>query len=212
MKYSVFILLIALTSLAKGQTLESEKLNDIDVKNGVAKKYNWQKAHAEGAIQLILFKNNRFKFTVVNQIGIKHGEGNWRVMKDTITLNTDIKKNDVPIKIVCNNDTAGRVDNFNISIPRNLNGVESFDCMVRINNDSVTCLPSYGQCDGRYASIDSIKAVFDNGMSSRWIPIINKNGSQMHIIIQTDFPILTYYVLDNKKYKISSNYLLPVNE
>jgi hypothetical protein len=211
MKYAISALFILLVCLAKGQSLKSQKINDEDAKKGIEKKYTWQEAHADGGVQLILFKNHRFKFIVSNLIGAKYGEGPWTIDKDVLILNTDIKKNDVPIEVVCNNDTAGNINNFAISIPRDLKGNELVDCMVRVNNDSTTCLPSYGRCDGSYASIDSIKAVFDNGMTSKWISVPKGNGTQIHITVRIDFSILSYNILDNKKYKIYKDSLVPLD-
>ena len=174
MKYAILIPLILIVCAGKGQPLKIQTLSEEDARNGVEKKYLWQETHAYGVVQLILFKNHRFKFLVDKFTGTEFGEGNWKVDKAVIILNTDVKKDDVPIEVVCNNDIAGSVDNFKVSIPKDIKGIDLFDCMVRVNNDSTTCLPSYGRCDGNYTFIDSVKVGFGNGMSSKWVSLVGQ--------------------------------------
>ena len=211
MKYFIWILLSLLVFVVDGQSLKSQKINEEDIKSNIEKKYSWQDIHDEGAINLILYKNHRFKFLINGLSGTKRGVGVWRVKNDIVILNTDMKMNSVPVEVVRNSDTKGNVDGFNISIPKDIKGNDLFDCMVRVNNDSTTCLPSYGKCDGHYTFIDSVKVVFGNGMSSQWVSVMGSQRAQIHITIQTDYPISSYYVLDNKKYKIFNDRLVPID-
>ena len=64
MKYFIWILLSLLVFVVDGQSLKSQKINEEDIKSNIEKKYSWQDIHDEGAINLILYKNHRFKFLI----------------------------------------------------------------------------------------------------------------------------------------------------
>jgi hypothetical protein len=127
--------------------------------------------------------------------------GKWSKKNDILIIKSLIQKNSVPLKLVYSNDTSGMINNFKIAVVRNKKGELMTDGLLRINSDSVQCLPMAGFCVGNYASIDSVKVVFENGMSSQWLKIEDKKSNKIMPIVQTDFLISSYMPL-NRRYKI----------
>lgn len=210
MKYLSLLLPLLMVYRSNSQTLAIQKLTSADIKSGVEKKYFWQEEHAYGEIHLILFNNQRFRFSVNKFIGTEGCEGNWIEDGGVISLTSDIQKASVPIQVICNDDTTGRVNGFAISVIKNLKGADLLDELVCVNQDSIKCDPALGQCNASYKSVDSIKVIFSNGMSSKWVILNNKQGMQVHIVVQTNCAISSYIILSDQKYRISKNHLIPI--
>jgi len=211
MKYLYVSLLLLMVYRSNGQTLAIQKLTSADIKSGVEKKYFWQEDHAYGQVHLLLFKNHRFRFSVNKFIETEGCEGKWIEDGGVISLTSDIQKASVPIQVICNDDTTGRINGFAISVIKNLKGTELLDELVCINQDSIKCDPALGQCNASYKSVDSIKVTFGNGMSSKWVSLINRKGAQIHILIKSEYPISSYFVLSDEKYRIYKNCIIPID-
>jgi hypothetical protein len=104
------------------------------------------------------------------------------------------------------------VNGFKIGILKNLKGQKMEDAMVGINNDSLLCMPSEGICDSNFKSIDSIKIIFENGFSSKWIKISNYKYKKIIPIVQTNFLLSSYIDLDSKRYRLLESSIIPVEK
>ncbi|HEY0057630.1 MAG TPA: hypothetical protein VGB56_00760 [Flavisolibacter sp.] len=131
--------------------------------------------------------------------------------KDTLSLRSFIRSDDVPVKLMYSNDTSGMIGGFKISIVQNTKGEHMTDGFVHINSDSVRCLPMMGNCLGDYSQIDSVKVVFENGLSSRWLRVERKDYQRIIPVAQVDFLISGYTALD-RQYKLSKSSLMLLQE
>lgn len=195
-----------------GQDLAMRKLTDIDMKNKVYRAYEYNGTDHYAALKLTLYHDKTFYYTLKTFYQDVFSKGNWIQRGDTLILENSIKNGHVPIKLLYSNDSSNLINGFRVAIVRNLKGEEMPDGLVAINNDSNICLPSYGGvCRGEYTSIDSIKIVFENGLSSEWFEVGNCNCKEIIPVVQTHFLISSYMVFDKRKYLIRKSILKPIN-
>ena len=202
MKFTLTLLSIFLTTIIVfSQDLEKKVLSETDRKKGILYRYAYECSDSYCEITLTLYKDNNYKYEVKSFMRDVFSSGKWTKKNNILIINSFIQKNEVPVKLVYSNDTSGMIKNFPISIVKNKKNELLLDGLVRINNDSLQCLPMSGVCIGDYKSIDSLKIVFDNGLSSRWLKVENKNFKKIIPVVQTDLSISSYIPL-KRRYKI----------
>lgn len=214
MKWMLILLVFVFTpSVTQCQELLEGTLTKVDSRNGIIHKYEFDCPDSYCEIRLVLFKDYTYTYSLKTFNRDVFSNGKWSRKKDTLIIKSFIQKDNVPVKLTYSNDTAGRINSFKVAIVRNKKGQLMTDGLVKINCDSILCLPMMGGCIGRYESIDSLKIVFENGMSSKWLKIGAKDFNKVTPIVQTDFLISSYDPL-NRRYKIlkSSISIIDINE
>jgi hypothetical protein len=207
----IFFCYFLLNFQVKAQDLVMRKLTDEDKKNKVHKAYEYNATDHYAVIKLCLYQDGTFYYTLNTFNQAVFSKGKWVQKDDTLILANGIKKGHVPIKLSYSNDSSALINGFKVAIVKNLKGEEMPDGLVAINNDSNICLPSYGgMCRSDYTSIDSIKIVFENGLTSEWLKIDNRY-KQIIPVVQTNFLISSYMVFDNEKYLIQKTVLKPID-
>jgi hypothetical protein len=194
-----------------GQDLIRCKLTDREKKNKVAYSYVYNASEHYGVIKLSLYKSGLFYYTLSSFNRDVFSEGKWIRKKDTIILVSNIRNGHIPIKLNYSNDTSNLINKFRVGIVKNLKGEYLTDGLVNINNDSIKCVPEGGFCTAVYQSIDSIKVVFENGLSSGWVRVDNKDSWLILPIVQTNFLISAYVSLENRKYRVLKSSLKPID-
>lgn len=209
MKYLLVLLSILLPYNILGQNLKKVKLSKADIQSGVKWRYEFNETHSFFNKTLWLFKDGRYKFSESSFARDLKSTGIWTLYKNILMLNSDIKKDNVPISISYTYDTIGIVNRFRFGVVKNRNGEYLTDAFVNINSSSVKCLPLAGGCIGSYNTIDSVRLLFENGFTSQWIKI-EQNDKYVLIKAEIDFKISDYQSFDNFKYQLNSRQLTPV--
>ena len=215
MKTIKFILIFSCYFLlglqVKAQDLVMRKLTAKDKINKVHSAYEYNATDHYTVIKLCLYENGTFYYTLKGFNQDIFSKGKWVQKGNTLVLTNSIRNGDIPIKLSYSKDSSVLINGFKVGIVKNLKGEEMPDGLVAINSDSVKCAPSYGICDYGYSSIDSIKVIFENGLSSEWIKVSNKDYVQIIPVVQTNFLISSYMPFDSRKYQIQKTVLKPIN-
>lgn len=98
------------------------------------------------------------------------------------------------------------VNSFDIAVVENINHEPLTDVFVLVNNDTIKCLPMIGMCNCVFEKIDRVKIIFENGMSSEWIPV-KFNEGKIALTVLTDVSIRNYVVMNKRRFKLDGNYL-----
>lgn len=198
--FGIFLCLV--TSRMAAQDFTLGKLTAKNKKERVRSVYNYvSPPHGRG--ELLLYQNGTFYYrhSVAMQNEDVFSRGTWFKKGDTLVLDNAIKIGQIPIQLSYSMDSSQLLDGFRVGVVKNLKGEEMPDGLVAINRDSNICLPSYGgMCREEYKSIDSIKVVFENGLSSGWLKIADRPFVLVTPIVQTNFLLSNYLVYDQKKF------------
>jgi len=190
------------------QTLKKERITKNDRIKGISHKFNYSAKDSYGLVSLILKKDNTFSYSA-NTIGSHQiSEGSWKISEGLLILNSTFQMDNIPAEI-SNGENRKFVDSSNIAVVENIKHELLTDAFVVVNNDTIKCLPMIGMCKGGYKKLDSVKIVFENGMSSEWIPI-KFNERKIALTVLTDVPIRNYVVMDKLRFKLDGNYLRPL--
>lgn len=208
MKSLLFFCLLTIS--ANSQNLKQTSLTMTDKKKGIVSKYEYNATDSYSEIRLIFLKNANFEYTLRTFNQDVFSTGKWARKGNTLTLRSHLSTNNLPVKLVYKTDTSDLINGFKIGVVRNLNGKLMTDGLVNINNDSIQCVPLMSLCYPQLTTIDSIRIVFENGMSSKWIKIEKQDYLQVVPIVQTNFLISSYIVFDNRKYQILKSSLKPI--
>jgi hypothetical protein len=68
-------------------------------------------------------------------------------------------------------------------------------------------MPISGLCFGSYNTIDSVRLIFENGFTSKWMKVLNRPEKYIAIKVETDLEIESYASFDNFRYQIVGNEL-----
>lgn len=187
------------------QALKREHVTKKDKMNGVFLKFNYSAKDSYGVINLILKKDNTYSYSVNTFATHKISEGKWKMVKDLLVLESTFQMDNVPAEISYEKN-AKFVDSFDIAVVQNFKGELLMDAFVLINNDTIKCLPMIGKCNASFERIDSVKVVFENGMSSKWITV-KSDERKIGLTVLTDASIGNYLVMNKRKFKLNGNYL-----
>jgi len=181
--FILFFLLLIYAINGTGQDLKEMRLNKTDIQNGIKYKYEYNETYYH--IQLLLYKNGLYKYVLRGCIRALFSEGKWAIKDGILLLNSSISKNAVPVS-VSYSDTGRIVNGSNIVIVANRKGRLRTDVLVNINVDSVKCLPFGGGCVGTYSTIDSLRLLFDNEFSSKWMKVKDVPDKNIYITVEVD--------------------------
>lgn len=187
------------------QTLKKERITKDDRMKGIFLKFNYSANDSYAIVSLILKKDNTFSYSA-NTIGThKISEGTWKLSEGLLILESTFQMNNVPAEI-SSRENRKFIDSCDIAIVENVKHELLTDAFVLVNYDTIKCLPMIGMCKGGYEKIDSVKIVFENGISSGWIPI-KFNERKIALTVLTDVPIWNYVVMNKRRFKLDGNYL-----
>jgi len=206
MRASFIVTIIIFFSICGNcQTLTKDLITKDDSRKGIYLKFSYSAKDSYGVVNLILKKDNTFFYSSNTFATHEISEGRWKMSKGLLILESTFQLNNIPAE-VSNEQNRKFVDSFNIAVVENIKHEFLTDAFVAINNDTIKCLPMIGKCNGLYEKIDSVKIVFENGMSSKWIPI-KFNDRKIALTVLTDISIRNYIVMNKRKFKLDGNYL-----
>lgn len=208
--FLIFCLIFIISNITFSQELKEVKLISHEKKQGIAYKYEFSEHDAYGVVSLLLFDNKTYQFFVKKFDGDGFNIGKWVMHGDTLSLKSDILPDSIPLKLEYMNDTVGLGHHFRVNIVKNLQDQQMTDAFVFINSDTIRCLPFAERCLGNYESIDSIKVVLENGLSSRWVRVFNNNSCRIAPIIETNYILSKYIPFGTRQYLISKSILKQV--
>jgi hypothetical protein len=204
---ATFLLSFAINVVA--QDLTKQTLSQKEIEQKMTAWYAYEGGSHYTRIDLKLFKNGTFKYSL-NKVS-QFSEGTWKKKNGFLILNSSLSDNNVPIKLTYSNDTADMIRNFKVGAVRNLNGQVMKDGLININDDNTKCDPGLGICTGEYASIDSIKIYFENGMKSKWIRVEKKEFKKLIPVAEVPYVLSNYVTFTNFRYKILGNKLKQID-
>lgn len=178
---------------------------------GISHKFYYSAKDSHGLVSLILKKDKTFSYSA-NTIGTHQiSEGSWELSEGILILESTFQMNNIPAEI-SSLENRKFVDSCDIAVVENVNHELLTDAFVVVNNDAIKCLPMIGMCKGEYEKIDSVKIVFENSMTSGWMPV-KSNERKIALTVLTDVPIRNYVVMNRRRFKWHGNYLraLPID-
>jgi hypothetical protein len=205
---SIFFLFIA--PVCRCQELSLIKLTKEEENKSAKYHYQWESTDGHVAIiDLFLFGDQTYKYSISSNVYNAFSSGHWKIFKDTMTLTSNLQKDNLPIKVLYRQRDSNDFNVRKIAFLKDLNGTLVNYAFIYINNDSTSC--DYGDllCIGNYNSIDSIRVRLENhGIYSPWVRIKPFNDL-IQVIIQTTQNLRNYIVFDEEKYLIQKNKLRP---
>ncbi len=187
------------------QTLKKELITKNDRMKGIFLKFNRSAKDSYGVVSLILKKDSTFSYSANTFTTHEISEGKWNMSECLLTLESTFQMNNIPAEISYG-EIRKFVDSFDIAVVENIKRELLTDAFVVVNSDTIKCLPMIGMCNGLFEKIDSVKVVFENGMSSEWIPV-KFNERKIALTVLTDVPIRNYVVMNKRRFKLDGNYL-----
>ncbi|MDX2046685.1 MAG: hypothetical protein SFU87_07845 [Chitinophagaceae bacterium] len=209
-----FLILFACHDLYGQKWTRQSKSNLAD---SIADKYAWHitgEYHSAGG-NLTLYKNGRYKYySYYPRVQEDSSEGNYRIYKNTLILNSDFQPGNVPVKINCSDSPFNKLSDKYISMPRNLTGDTCYTCSYNFNNDSTRYFPSDIYRGDVPKEISSLKIHFlFNEFSSGWIPV-TKHCGYIEVILLTEKNFDDYInkVFTNYKFRMNKNELFEIKK
>lgn len=207
MKLFIIIKLSLLfTIVGNCQILKRDILNQNDKVNGIFQRFTYDAKGSYGSIVLTLKRNKTYQYTINSFAYHGISEGTWQILNRMLILQSTFQLDNIPVEISYGNE-GDFVDSFDIAIVRNIKHEPLTEAFVLVNNDSVRCLPVIGKCNATFDKINRVKVTFENGMSSKWIPI--KDGEKkITPIVLSDIPIGNYIIMSKQKFRIDGSRLI----
>lgn len=162
-------------------------------------------------VRLILKADGTFFYNSGGDLMTYNSNGNWTIKEDTIVLNSNLRKNEIPIKVV-----ESRIDtneNFiHWSLVKNTKG-DALTATIALNCDSNnTCEPlMYTNCKSDIGTIDSFYILFDNSKSVTYY-IKNKKSNKIDITTLIDHTLWQYQFLVNEQFIMKNKKLYRVSQ
>lgn len=212
MKYLLLNFLF-IAQLCHSQDLTLIKSTAQDMAKNVQYHYHWESTdgHVE-IIDLFLFKNHSFKYSIVSNVYNVYSTGSWHIWKNIVTLKSDFQKGTLPI-IISYRQRESTDDNVKrVAVVKDLDNKPVSSAFVCINNDSTKCISGDLFCNGDYAQIDSVKVALENdGPTSQWMAIAPHEGI-IQINIATKQDLENYVILKGKKYRLYEDKLIELSD
>jgi len=204
---SLFILSVIIVDAQR--TLTKIPITKDDELKGVISKYIFivPKGYHHVETILTLFKNGNYEYFEADLPQSYYSAGKWKLKNKNLILNSDLQQNEVPIKIEYLTDSSvNKITKIGeIQDPKYNSWAFSH---VLINNDSTICFPASLYCKGSYTKIDSIKVLFGDRMSSKWIKVKDDSFQKLQLILDIDENIMAYIPMCNKYFAIKGNSIL----
>jgi hypothetical protein len=198
----------------QAQGLSRVSLSKKDINDNVKAHYQWESIFGDRAfINLRLFKNGNYEFKYTSNTVNAFSDGAWIQANGILTLQSEIQKDSLPIKVSFRPKESSDLDVKRIAFIRDLNGSIVTSAFICINNDSTACTTGDLSCRGiSHSSINRIRVQYMNdGLSSQWVDIPTFDGL-LQVTIQTKKNLAEFLVFDSKKYQVENNWLQPVTQ
>ncbi|MFX1706515.1 hypothetical protein PV783_21280 [Chitinophaga sp. CC14] len=188
------------------QTLKKEPVAKNDKMNGVFLKFNFSAKNSHSVISLILKKDSTFSYHANTFATHELSDGKWKMHKGILILESTFQMDNIPAEVSYGGNRRF-VDSCDIAVVENIKHELLTDAFVIVNNDTIKCLPMIGKCNSLVEKIDKVKIIFENGMSSEWIPV-KFNEKKIALTVLTDIPIRNYVVMSKRKFKLVGKHLM----
>ncbi|PSK86875.1 hypothetical protein [Taibaiella chishuiensis] len=159
---------------------------------------------------LILKPDHTFEYNEGSDLSVYHCLGKWSLKRDTLTLNSAISKNDIPIKV-----KEEVIDSISDYIAFDwINNLDN-DAMVAtlsFNSDtSIKCDPLMGtDCMMKIGSVDSILVQLGNYAKSKWYTVRDKKINKLSVTVLVHEILDKYSFLEEEKYLYKNGNLVRV--
>jgi hypothetical protein len=182
------------------QDLLSVSLLKSDHSQGVFGKY--ELTGMESFYQLILYKDNTFRYnSFENIIGKRFSEGWWKRKDDLLILNSTVRKETLPIRIDFSDDSI-KIPRTKVHWVYNSKGKLIEDALFFINDDSCVCSSLMDTCTRAFEKISRIKLIIGD-VSSTWVNVTGKEYRQLKITVLSDINFSQYVGFTDSKFQIS---------
>lgn len=183
-----------------------------DVSNGVSAKYNFLTSDKLVGQTLTLYKDHSYLLEQGGDAGDYFSKGKWIQKNGVLELVSSLDTANLPIKLIYRTSVADSFSkNLKVEMVQNLKGESLPDAFININSDTVLCTPFMGQCIGSYTSIDSIRVVFENRFTSRWIKIEPREFVAILPVLQLDFAINRYMYFNSMRFRLGRDSLTMID-
>lgn len=203
--FLIAAIIISFSEPGSGQTLKKEPITKSDRMKGIFLKFNYSDKDGYGGVSLMLKRDSTFSYGINTCATHEISEGKWKMSKDLLILESTFQMDNIPAEISYG-ENRKFVDSSVIAVVENVKHELLMEAFVLVNNDTIKCLPMVGMCNGLFEKIERVKIVFENGMSSAWIPV-KVNERKIALTILTDVSIRNYIVMNKRKFKLDGNYL-----
>lgn len=148
---------------------------------------------------LVLYKSGRYEYNERDGGQGFYSFGKWKINHKILTLNSDLQQNEVPIQTKYLIDSSvDKIRRFSeVQDPKRHTWVYAY---VLVNNDSTLCNPSLFYCKGSYTKMDSVKILFGDRMSSKWIKVEDKPFQKLQFTLDTDEDVKAYIPMNKKQF------------
>lgn len=187
-----------------GQTLKRVSSSKAERVKGTFMKFEYYPKDDFAGCELILKKDGTYSYGQHACVSSSKSEGRWTIHQQVLTLESTLQQDNIPVLL--SNEGGVFVDSSKIAIVRNNRNELLTDAFVLVNSDTVKCLPYAGMCVGSFEKINRVKVLFENGMSSKWIPV-EAGRDRVSLIVLTDEQIAVYMVMHNRRFKMRGRYL-----
>ncbi|NLR63698.1 hypothetical protein HGH92_05200 [Chitinophaga varians] len=198
-------LLAICSTQVNAQMLKRVALSKAERNNGFFMKFGYYPKDDFADCGLVLKKDGTYTYWQHTCLSGGRSEGRWTVRQRILTLESTLQQDN--ISVLLSDDDGAFVDSLKIAIVRNSRNEALHDVFVLVNHDTVRCLPTIGLCVGTFEKISRVKVVFENGMSSAWIPV-EAGRNRVSLVVQTEEEIASYVVMHNRKFKVKGRYLI----
>jgi len=206
---SIIILIIVnlcIQNTAFAQYYKLEPLTDSARKKGLQFHYASRSEYA--GVELYLFKNGTFRFENYTCIADYYSTGTWTLRNEVLTFRSNIRKDDLPVKLVYRQRDSSDKYIKRLADPRDLNG-NDLRAGIYVNTERTACFYGDSYCFGKYESIDSIQ-IGVNDFKSKWIKV--KEGDEIvQAIVQTTEQFGRYVTYD-ATFRRSKNKLISLDK
>ena len=162
---------------------------------------------------LELKKDSSFSFSAGMHLQKYYSNGKWEKRKDTIILNSNFQKQDLPITI--QEITTGNRDSLVfVDVTTNLSGDLIKDAIIYINNDTINkCMPAFEKdCKITKGILKTLKIELSNNITSKWHKITSSNCDTIKVVVLTSKLLDNYAFLQQSKLLITSTGLIPLEQ
>ncbi|MEC5145471.1 hypothetical protein [Chitinophaga sp. 212800010-3] len=192
--FFIVTIIIFISICGNCQTLRKDLITKSDRTKGISFKFSYSAKDSYGVVSLILNKDSTFSYSSNTFATHEISEGKWKMSKGLLILESTLQMDNIPTGISYGGNRKF-VDSFDIAVIENIKYELLTDTFVVVNNDTIKCLPMIGKCNSLFEKIDRVKIVFENGMSSKWIPV-KFNERKITLTVLTDVPISNYVVMN----------------
>ncbi|MFC4262330.1 DUF5004 domain-containing protein [Ferruginibacter yonginensis] len=170
--------------------------------------YRYISPSNDGVISLILKKDRTYTYLLSNHLQRFSSGGKWEIKKDTLTLNSFIQKNSLPVKVKADSIKTSS-EYLRIDWVKNTAGDIVKDAEILINGDtSKSCMPTFdSDCKIKVGELMQLKVRLSNNVTSKWQNIKSSRINHIEITLDVPFALDSYIFYDKEKFILVGNKL-----